>query len=464
MLHRAASEFMKGKIAMGAALACLLPLGLLALFAHPAADDFPISHTARDWGSYTTVVGYYKCWSARYTSLFLMSLNPLVFGWFKAYKLGAPLLMAALFLSLLYFFRSFYSNAGRAVMAAVFFLSVFLLNLPDLPGGLYYLGGAFFYQPGNIFLLLLTGSFMRFPPPLQFQGLSLHQWLAGILQATMLVLLAGCNEIGMLLALVFPIAGFLLQAMLQKRPVYTWLLFLLLSLLCSLLILKSPATFYRMEASGSFGRSLPAVMQNAFAGMMQALLRWLSSPAVPVFLLLIAFFSPEGKVAGLLSFGWRLALSLASALLFFTCFIPSYLGEGLLQGRTENSLLFLFLFLVILNLSLWLTGKQGRAERLKDLFPVFFVLLLPFSPGFKFAVSDLLSGEAAAYSAERDRRDSLMRSTSAQDIELEPVRHRPRSIFAGDIGDYPDPWYDNHFAAMYGKKSVRVKKARPGLK
>jgi hypothetical protein len=33
-------------------------------------------------------------------------------------------------------------------------LTVFLLNMPDLVGGLYYLGGSLFYQPGNMLLVL----------------------------------------------------------------------------------------------------------------------------------------------------------------------------------------------------------------------------------------------------------------------------------------------------------------------
>jgi hypothetical protein len=442
-------------------LLSLLPLLLLSFYAHPAADDFPISETARDWGSYTTVVGYYKCWSARYTSLFLMSLNPLAFGWFKGYKLGAPLLMAGLFFSLLYFFNQFTASRLRSFTLTVVFVTVFLLNMPDLAGGLYYLGGSLFYQPGNMLLVLLLGSLMKFPPPSGFYGLSPARWFAVAVQGLLLILLAGCNEISMMLSLAIPAAGFLLHWFQEKRPVFTWFLFLFLSVVCTVVILKSPATFYRMEASGSFERSIAEVGLLAFHGMMQAFMNWFSSPSFFLSIAVLFFFSGKGVSEMKLPYALRIFALLSSLLLFYACFLPSFLGEGVLQGHTENSLLFLFFILLFLNLQLWKKPILAGKESLQFLKPVLLaglMLALPFSGGFRLAVSDLWSGEAAAYSAERDHRDSLMRNTPGDTVWVEAVKHKPKSLFAGDIGDYPDPWYDNHFAAMYRKKWVGLKK------
>jgi hypothetical protein len=441
-------------------LLSILPLLLLSFYAHPAADDFPISETARDWGSYTTVVGYYKCWSARYTSLFLMSLNPLAFGWFKGYKLGAPLLVAGLFFSLLYFFRRFSAGRLRAFTLTSVLLTVFLLNLPDLSGGLYYLGGSLFYQPGNMLLVLLAGSLIQFPPPLSLYGLSPSRWLAGAVQGLLLILLAGSNEIGMMLSLAIPVVGFLLQWYWEKKPVFSWLLFLFLSVACTIIILKSPATFYRMEASGSFERNMADAGLLAFRGMMQAVSGWLTSPSMLAGIAVLFFFSGEVASEMSLPFSLRIFAMLSSLLLFYACFLPSFLGEGLLQGHTENSLLFLFLFLLFLNLQLWKKPFLSaiNSQTLKPVLLAGLMLALPFSPGFRQAVADLWSGEAAAYSAERDRRDSLMRNTPGDTVWVEALKHKPKSLFAGDIGDYPDPWYDNHFAAMYGKKWVGLKK------
>lgn len=436
-----------------------IPFLLLCLFAHPAADDFPISHTARDWGSYTSVVGYYKCWSARYTSIFLMSVNPLVFGSFFGYKLVPIVLMAGLFFSIRFFLSGLWESRKTILPLAILLTLVFLLSMPDLPGGLYYLGGSLFYQPGNMLLAVLIGSLFRNPPPSSLSGLKLGSWATGIVQGFLLVLLVGCNEICMMLALAISGTGLFFELVLRKKVSAGWILLLLVSIISALIVLKSPATFYRMEANGGFERNWPEIFLNAFNGILMACFHWFSSPAFPVFLLLAALMPMAPSTELNLNKGIRLGISVASFLLFFICFIPSFLGEGLLQGRTENSLLFLFLILFLLNLRVWKSHWKTEVlfEKAKNLLiPAFFILLC-LSPAFDLALSDLLCGEAAAFSAERDVRDSLMRNTPGDSIWIEPLRHKPKSLFAGDIGDYPDAWYDNHFAELYGKRFVHLK-------
>jgi len=440
-------------------LAFMLPLALLCLFAHPAADDFPISHTARDWGSYTSVVGYYKCWSARYTSIFLMSVNPLVFGSFFGYKLVPILVMAGLFLSVRFFLTGLWGSGKTILPLAILLTLVFLLSMSDLPGGLFYLGGSLFYQPGNMLLAVLIGSLFRNPPPTSLLGLNLKSWTNGIVQGFLLVLLVGCNEICMILALVIAGAGFLLDLLIRKKVSAGWVLLLMVSSIAALIVLKSPATFYRMEANGGFGRNWPEIFMNASNGMFMAFFHWFSSPALPVFLLVAAIMplTPLEKLNLNKSIRW--GISAGCFLLFFICFLPSFLGEGLLQGRTENTLLFLFLILYLLNLRVWKSHWKTEIiyEKTRSwLVPAFFISLC-LSPAFLLAISDLVSGEAAAFSAERDYRDSVMRNTTGDSIWIEPLRHKPKSLFAGDIGDYPDPWYDNHFAELYGKRFVHLK-------
>jgi hypothetical protein len=132
----------------------------------------------------------------------------------------------------------------------------------------------------------------------------------------------------------------------------------------------------------------------------------------------------------------------------------------MLQGRTENSLLFLFILLSTFNLALW-KNHISMPEQVFKLKP--FLLTLSFislllAPAFRLAVGDLWSGEAAAYSGERDVRHRLMQETHGDTVRIPAIRHKPKSLFAGDIGDYPEPWYDNHFAALYGKKWVELQK------
>jgi hypothetical protein len=444
----------------------MLPLLLLCFYAHPASDDFPISHTARDWGSYTTVVGYYKCWSARYTSMFLMSVNPIVFHSFGTYKLVPLLLMAGLFFSVRYFFSVLSGQPSVANRMAMIFIPVFLYAIPDLPGGLYFLGGSLFYQPGNMLLVSLSAFLIQFPPPSKMMGLRLTDWLRGFLQGTLLFLLAGCNEIGMLLALAIPTIGFTANLMMKKEVSAGWMLLFLAAAAANLIILLSPATFYRMEASGGLERNWVEMVQTSLMAMADCVLNWLSFPALLILLISVYLYSSSGKKQFDFSKMESVYFSLLSFLLLFASFLPSFIGEGKLKGHTENSLLFLFMVLACGNIFLW--GNRLHdvpfIQKTRHYLSYAPLAILPLSPGFRQAVQDLYHSEAAAYSAECEARYQLMSNTPGDTVRVPSLKHKPKSLFAGDIGDYPDPWYDNHFAALFGKKWVELDEASKAAK
>ena len=52
-----------------------------------------------------------------------------------------------------------------------------------------------------------------------------------------------------------------------------------------------------------------------------------------------------------------------------------------------------------------------------------------------------------------------MRKTGGDIVPITPLKHKPMSLFASDIGDYPDPRYDNHFTALFGKKWLELDEA-----
>jgi hypothetical protein len=391
-----------------------------------------------------------------------MSVNPLVFGSFSAYKFVPLLLITGLAMAIRYFVLSMLGQGRERTTMWLLTSLLFLLSMVDLPGGLYYLGGSLFYQPGNILLAILAGNFLLHPPPASLKNLSLVQWSRGFFQGLLLVLLAGCNEIGMLLALAFPCLGFFWHILTKKEISAGWLLLMIPAASACLLILMSPATHYRMEASGSNSRALMEIAFLASSGLMTCLFRWFCSPALLVVLITLFVYCPGGFLNNMSAKRFRSLISLASLLIFYACFLPSYLGEGLLQGRTENSLLFLFILLSTFNIAIW-KGPNPASEnpgKWKQILLALSILSLSAAPAFRQAVSDLWSGEAAAFSAERDARHRLMLETPGDTVRIPALRHKPKSLFAGDIGDYPDPWYDNHFAALYGKKWVELEKKK----
>ncbi len=77
-------------------LIILLPFVLISFYNHPIGDDFWFSALVRKYGFSKAEPIIFKTVSARFSALFIMGINPLVFGNFWLYKL-IPILFIYLF-------------------------------------------------------------------------------------------------------------------------------------------------------------------------------------------------------------------------------------------------------------------------------------------------------------------------------------------------------------------------------
>lgn len=448
----------------GLGLLFLAPFLILTLYNHPSADDFPLTHTARDWGTYTSVVGYYKCWSSRYTSIFLMSINPLVFDSLNGYKLCTPLIFGIIVFSIRFFLNQAiaFTSKLQSWIASMVYVLVLIGTAPSLVEGFYYMGGAFFYQSGNAIMVLIAGSLLLHPPkekwlPLEWKS---SFWLG--VQATLVFLLGGCNEMTMMFGMAM-IGMCWLYSIIQTRKIHAgWTILFFSSAFATWLVLSSPATFFRMQASGGFVRSKTDALIAATTQVGTSLSEWLTIPAF-VFLMWTIFSLPVTKKIPQISKIYARMFSAISVFLFLFCFVPSFLGEGFLQGRTANGLQFIFLFLFVLNVVFWkrtsvenISGEERKFYLRPEFSLLVCVVFLFFSPNFLLAFDDLKTGEAKEYSDQRDARIIRMQTTQGDSVWIPAVTHKPKSIFYGDIGDYPNPWYDNHFAGLFDKVFVHL--------
>ena len=146
------------------------------------------------------------------------------------------------------------------------------------------------------------------------------------------------------------------------------------------------------------------------------------------------------------------------------CFVPSFLGEGLIQGRTANALIFNFLILYLVNVVFWKQSLEANKtysfslNKTKITISILSLIVLSIysSPNYLQAIKDLSSGEAKEFDIERTERARLVENSTSDSVWVMPIKHFPKTIFFGDIGIYPEPWYDNFYAQYYGKKSISL--------
>jgi hypothetical protein len=219
-----------------------------------------------------------------------------------------------------------------------------------------------------------------------------------------------------------------------------------------------------MQASSSLKRSISEVISNSATGYLEHIGSWLSNPAF-LFFSITFLFIPVSKRVPVLQRPWLISLTALSVLLSAFCFVPSFLGEGMVQGRTANALLFNFFLLYMLNVVFWkrFISAPNSDEESEPTMPLqtrilmlVTVLSVMLTSNFRNVFNDLYSGDAAAYNQERLQRIHQVESSVSDSIWVQPVQHRPKTIFFGEIGDYPQPWYDNFYAVYHGKKFVHL--------
>ena len=74
--------------------------------------------------------------------------------------------------------------------------------------------------------------------------------------------------------------------------------------------------------------------------------------------------------------------------------------------------------------------------------------------------ADLLSGRAARFDSEMNNRYKLLiqaGSLGAEEIRLNNLTVKPKSLSVYDISCNPDNWINKSYAGFYGLKRVRLK-------
>ena len=153
-------------------LASLYPLINLAFFSRPCVDDFAYSYITHnyvasgDWNVFgliakaiETDVKFYNTWQGLYSSAFLLSLQPGIFGE-GYYCIGMFILLLFSYLSILYFVSSLLDLLKIKVnkyLLSMFLFVMIIQALPNALSGLYWFNGAYNYMP-FFFLILLNVS------------------------------------------------------------------------------------------------------------------------------------------------------------------------------------------------------------------------------------------------------------------------------------------------------------------
>jgi hypothetical protein len=415
----------------------LAPFLVIALFNHPSLDDYWNANTIITNGRLNAVAYSFHHFSGRYFSTFLMCmLNTLPQGEIWIFKLF-PILICMAFVSILYYFikNSFNSLSGQqALMYALMFTLLHILNMRVLFEGLYWMSATITYQIAIlIYLAILTliSSYFKSKSRLK---------LAGIL--TLVVCLSGSLESIEPLFLTTLLLIFLKLRRERKTADYPIVIYcLLLNIVCGLFVLFSKGTHSRITiAFADFQPSVSHALIRSFESVSYYYAIWLLSPYnILAVLIIISYRGFPG-----LSAGQALSRRNSYRPLFLTMFISVfvsilvyfpllYLESDVPTPRITTVIFMIFCFTVagILitaadRLNKITKALQQRAS--KTLLWVAFIASIIFSGNFLKVSKDLFSGKAFRFNREQNRRYDQIRNCQEDTCYVDPIKNWPASI------------------------------------
>lgn len=457
------------------AQASILPILLLAIYNHPSADDFYYgtltAHAWADTGSLLetlkaalkTVRDTYYNWQGTFSGIFVMSLQPSIFGenW---YSIGTVLILAGFLLGFLLLSKALF-NRFLGKKQPYFYLIGFILftasiQLAPFPRQSYFWfnGSAYYTLFHGLSMILLASVLM-----LQKTDRKPIVLLLTTLALVLAIFIGGGNYVTAVLTALVLIALLWYGWHTRSKNIFPSAMVLLALLLALGFSILAPGNSVRQAEIPHHPSLLKAVLLAFYHAGFYAL-KWSSLYVLGVFLVLMPFIASSVS-SNNFTYKKPWLLPIGSFLLLSASFAPPIFGMGILPERVLNVNFYLFVMLVGINVFYFTGWLQKHGRSLKA--PVLYLsigtltLLAAFAQepdiAVKEALQSLVSGQARQYDAEAVARLKLFQDKKVQQVVVSEFSSKPSLLFINDFDRDPKNWKNESAATFYGKESVWLK-------
>lgn len=466
----------------------LVPMLVVARYNVPCADDYHYGastyHTWQATHSLAAVLRAagekvaerYVNWQGTYSAIFLMALQPAVFG--NGFYALVPFLTLGMlaagtcFFCLSLFTKLLGASRWQALVLALVWLGIDTQLLPSAVQGFYWYNGAIFYTFFFGVQLLYFGLLARYVAARHAARRRSAAFLTGL--CALGLFLGGGNLVtafGTLLVLVCVLCLLAIMKSRQWRALLLPLAFLLAGFLVSVC---APGNSVRQQSES--GEPLPAPLAVLRAVQEAAVQFW--KPRTVLVVLALVFLAPvlwNAAAAARIRFRWPLFFLVLTFGLYAAQFCPTWYalkqaGPDRLLDIIFYSAFFwmavnLFYFLGWLQRRLWAENGAVPQGRYTIGFVAVTAALLAVSC---FAMRDMLNftsiqalnalrtGQAQQYHSEFCARVEVLEDAAVADAVLQPYSVHPRILYFDDATPDAANWRNEAMADYYGKHSVIV--------
>lgn len=472
----------------------LIPIILISRYNHPSVDDYNYSigtyHIVKNGGNIFDIIkgaiinvyDFRRVWHGAYTAVFIMSLQPAIFG--EGYYFFSSIILLSVFIfSTFYFTKTLLvdvlkQDKNKWIVLSILLLILQIQFLPSAVQGFFWWNGAINYTFFYSLSLILFGMIIKY---INGKDNYLHIFLFSLLS-----FLIGGGNYSTPLATMIVVVLMALYSYLKNKD-KKWAFILISSLLIGiglLISIKCPGTLVRQAQENSEGLGVINSIMTSLKLMMVNIKIWTRPYMILLFILSIYAFYPIVKkvniklkyplIFTLLTFG--IAASHFAAPLYAL----GYTGDG----RLVNLPYFYYCIIIFLNIFYYMVYIKNvlidkcNQEKVKFdkflsiiesvfskyryyLYIGFIILfIISLKPYLSNSTSynsyeQLKNGDAKAYSVELNDRIKLYLDKNIKDVEVPDLTVKPSMLFFSDITDNPEYWSNVSLKNYYDKNSIK---------
>lgn len=458
ILNKISKLFKSDNFIISIGILSILPFIIISFFNNPSADDFCFNCKSRDLGFWNAQLSWYNDWIGRYFSSAVLSIKPLVSNSFLIYKIIPVILLTSLFTSIYYLSSLLFVNLKKKdfFILTFFILTLYLIQMPSISQGFYWLAGSITYQLSNILAILLFYFLIKLIETNERKYL--------ILSIIFAFFVIGSNEASMLLISFLIGVIFIFKSIQQKKINFSILILLIFVIIFSAIVIKSPGNAIRASNYINKNQIFYAIYKSILA-VKSYLGIWL--PFIIVFTF-IFFDYFNKKIEIKTSKIFKVNPIIVFLIVFSIPFIGFFTGYWSIGRtppfRTINVIYFYFLIgLIYLAFVLFFKLKQSNDNFITfskwvkySLFIIIFIQLGQEN-NIRTAYSDLFSGKASNYDLELRNRYKIIQNSSNDILHVPELTSTPTTIFCGDISRNSEDWENQCYSNYWKLKSIVIK-------
>lgn len=461
----------------------VIPLFIIAIYDRPSVDDYNYAILTRkvieDKGNifqlikaaWDTNIKFYNSWQGLYTSAFILSLQPGIFGE-NFYCFTIFIVTGISYLCLMFSINILNKHFIKksflyTLEISTIIFTIIMLWIPSAAEGLYWYNGAMNYMPFLFFTILnLTLVYDCISATTKYKKIMLL-----IINILLSFIISGGNHIisfGNILSLLFFTLFYLKKDI--KKSFYIGLP-LLSACIGFLIMYIAPGTHARQILLHN--KSVSETILATIIYLYETIPKWSSY----IWAITLILFTPtaidlanKNKDKFSDKFPWLPIL--CSLIIISGMHCVPYLAMGSFGAERVTNVLWITFMILSWLIYFFIVGylvKKGiiNTNRIKNnqdniiniiyLICLILLILLPYRNTYSNslrAITELLNGTAYSYSVEMDERIKLYNNKELVEIGVTPLKIKSELLFFNDLKTDPNASPNNYMGEYYNKKKI----------